>query len=79
MLLALGAVVLPPLLKLSGLPILGSSYRPEYMIFELFGFSSSLALAVVALVEIRHRLKHGLAGVLPVLLFIVVSAHFATR
>lgn len=75
--LAIGIVVLPPLLNVSGLPSISSSRGNSYKIFEIFGFCSMAALAVIAYIEIRRRKSLGPAGILPVLIFVLVCVHLA--
>lgn len=70
---ALAAVAIPPLLAWRGLPWVRSSYGGSHLIFEMFGFSATVALAVVVWRELAKRRGTGLAGAIPVLLFAVVT------
>jgi len=71
--LALAAVAVPPALDSSGLPTVRSSYGDGFRIFEIFGFSATIALAVVVWRELAKRRGSGLAGALPVIAFAVVA------
>ena len=54
--LGLAAAGLPPVLQQLRLPLISNSYGYEYSVFELFGFCASLAIVIIAWVELRqHR------------------------
>ncbi|MCE5322992.1 DUF2029 domain-containing protein [bacterium] len=75
--LAACIAILPLLMACSGLPSIGSSCGKSYQVFELFGFCSMAALAVVAYVEIKRRRSAGLVGIVSVVLFVLVFSHMA--
>ena len=67
-LLALAAVFLPISFWASDLYFFGNTYGEQYEIFELFGFSSSLALACAIYYEAKRRRAKTLAEMAPALL-----------
>ncbi|MEN6356649.1 MAG: glycosyltransferase family 87 protein [Armatimonadota bacterium] len=75
--LAACMVLLPPLMVSSGLPSIGSSWETSSRVFEMFGFCSMAALAVVAYVEFQRRRSAGLIGIVSVVLFVLVFGHIA--
>jgi hypothetical protein len=72
--LVLGAGLLLPLaLAPSGIPIIGSTYGPERLVFELLGATGSAALFTVGVLELRRRRGTPPIELLPLLLGLAVA------
>ena len=74
--LGLFAILLPIILGKLNLSIISNTYGKEYEKFELFGFCASIALIVVAYIELKKRSRLSFSKVCPIILPILVSFNF---
>jgi len=76
--IAASASLLPPVLARLDTPFISSTYGSPFEKFELLGLTGALALAAVALLELRRRGAEGWPQRLELMLPFLVALHFLT-
>ncbi|MGQ9706917.1 MAG: glycosyltransferase family 87 protein [bacterium] len=67
------ALLLPPILSLLNLTFISATYDKSYQPFELFGFTASIIIFIIAFFELKKRRREPLENIIPIILPVLVS------
>lgn len=72
-------ILLPILIWRLDLPFISYTFGPRYGVFEIFIFTATLALVLVAAVDVRRRSGYGFYKLLPTIVFTLAGLYFVSQ